>query len=143
MNAGYLSIETHPDHPGRVRLRLSPEPPDMATAGASQTRFVARYNDADAALMHVHESLRRNLVDIDSRLYRVELAHAIAAADAVALRHRVTYLDPQLDSEARAQIGAWGDRLRERRRRVEQLFRAVGYTAIGLLLLNLFVVALP
>jgi hypothetical protein len=144
MHHGFLAIETHRERPGMVRLVLterSPAPEGAAT-GEPRIRYVAGFSDGDAAQMHAHEFLKRRLVDPDSRLYRVPLESAIAAVEAVALRHRRIYLDPDLEEHRREAIAAELVRLQRIAGRRRRFFEAIGYIAIGLLLLNLFVLSL-
>jgi hypothetical protein len=104
---------------------------------AERVCHVVRFNDLDAGLMHAHENLKRRLIDPDTHLYRTDLAHAIAAIEAVALRHHTVYSDPAIDPACRQQV----DRLIARHRRWQQrqdaLFRAMGAVGIGILLFNI------
>ena len=54
MQAGYVGVETHSDRPGLARLTLDDEAPDtrLRTQAGPRMRFVARFSDGDAALMH-------------------------------------------------------------------------------------------
>lgn len=143
MHHGYLAVETHRKRPGMIRLfsaerSPAPERPDPHQP---RVRYVARFNDGTAALMHAHEFLKRRLIDPDTRLYRVSLERAIAAVQAIELRHRQVYIDPELDEESRMLIDverAGLQRIAARRRR---LFETIGYIGIGLLLFNLFVLS--
>lgn len=139
MKSGYLSVETHAGRPGRVRLMLSTESPDPAPAAHSPTRirYVARFNDGEAALMHTHEILKRRLLDPDAHLYRTTAERAIAAIASLGLSHRQVYLDAQLPDETRTAIRDLTARFRGNQRRKDRLFEAFGYIGIGLLLLNL------
>ena len=103
MQSGYLAIETHRDRPGIVRLVLSTEAPDPAPAAHAdrRLRYVARFNDREAALMHTHEILRRRLIDLDTHLYRVPPERAIAAVESLDLKHRRIYLDSEFSDESR------------------------------------------
>lgn len=140
MKTGYLSIETHEQHPGQVRLLLSRDKPELesSTDAARVIRYIARFNDSEAGLMHTHEILKRRLLDLDSRLYRASLEQAIAALESIDLRHRRIYLDPDLSDESREGIAASTRRLVDLRRRKDLIFRLIGYVGLGLLLFNLF-----
>lgn len=144
MKAGYLSVETHQERPGLVRLTLSPEPPGTSTRpqDSQRLRYVARFNDGDAALMHAHEILRWRLIDVQSRIYRVPFERAIAAVDALDLKHRVVYIDPTLSDTAKAVIATTTQQFVNARRRRERLFELAGYLGIAFLLLNLFALSL-
>jgi len=52
--------------------------------------------------MHIHEVLKRNCEDIDTRRYKTEIVQAIAAAESVELKHERTWMDPSLDADALA-----------------------------------------
>jgi hypothetical protein len=74
MKTGYLYLQTHPDHPGMVRFLTRDTMPDTDPASDSHApaiRYVARFSDIEAAQMHVQNSLHRQLVDIDTHMYRV------------------------------------------------------------------------
>lgn len=143
MRQAYLAIETHLDRPGFVRLFLAEHSPAPAAgdSGQPQVRYVARFNDSEAALMHAHEYLKRRLIDPDSRLYRASLELAVAAVEAVELRHRRIFLDPFLDDKSLEVIDAEQQRLMRIQERKRRFFEAMGYIGIGLLLFNLFVLS--
>jgi hypothetical protein len=108
-------------------------PPGLPAPADPRLRYVARFEDLDAARMHLHEALRRGLVDVDAGLYRTDLAFAVAALEAEALRHRRTWIDPQAGPEVLARVNDHVAGLRRRRRRRDRLWRCVGWGAIALL----------
>lgn len=121
MSSGYLIIETHPDHPALIRLvcadRYHDPEPDV---GGGRPRYVARFDDIEAARMHLHEALHDALIDLDNGLYRSDLATAIGEAEAEGLRHRRVWLDPDLgaatiERTARAELDALARRARRAR----------------------------
>ncbi len=143
MDHGFLAIETHRDKPELVRFYLSdvsPEPDPGATR--HRLRYVARFNDRDAALMHTHELIKRRLLDPDGHMYRVSLARAIAAVESLELKHQRVYLDPALDNGETEKIAEWANRFVRLKQFKTRLFDTFGYVAIGLLLFNLFVLSL-
>jgi len=139
VQSGFLAIETHRDRPGIVRLVLSTEAPDPAPAAHAdrRLRYIARFNDREAALMHTHEILRRRLIDLDTHLYRVPPERAIAAVESLDLKHRRTYLDSEFSDESRSAIASLAERLRSQRRAWATLFQTLGYIGIGILLFNM------
>jgi hypothetical protein len=145
VQTGYLAIETHRDRPGIVRLVLSTEAPDPAPAAHAdrRLRYISRFNDREAALMHTHEILRRRLIDLDTHLYRVPPERAIAAVESLDLKHRRIYLDSEFSDESRSAIASLTERLRSRRRAWATLFQTLGYIGIGILLFNMFFLSFP
>ncbi len=144
LRSGYLSVETHDERPGLARLVLSDAPPATAPVrgAATRIRYIARFNDIEAALMHTHEFLKRRLIDPDSHLYRVPMEQAIAATESVALRHRDVYLDGELSEHSRREIGRFKTLFLDRQRRKDRLFDTLGYIGLGLLLFNLLFLSL-
>jgi len=138
MQAGYLSLETRDDRPGMVRFCRSIEFPDTERQGGEAgIRAIASYKDLDAAEMHVHDHLRHHLVDIDSHLYDVSLAEALAALHSLSLTNRVEWIDPSVDSETLAAMQGYIDKHKAARRRRDLWIRLVIVIAIALLVLNL------
>lgn len=152
MRQGYLLIETHPDHPGRIHIRgvdhleaIPPDaiPPDAIRPGPTRAepvrepriRYAARFGDLDVALMHAHTVLRRGLIDIDAHLYRADPVTAVAAVDAIELNHRRVYLDPCLAADP----GLEAEIARHHRvhRRIDRIWNGVGIAALLLLLAKL------
>jgi hypothetical protein len=134
MHAGYLSVETHPQHQGIIRFGkqlYAPQLPDGEAGG--RIRYVARFNDIDAAMMHVHEALRHRLVDLENHRYKVAVADAIAAVKSRQLPQRETWIDPDLDDEIMQSIDASIALHRQRQARFEELMKLVGKAAIVLL----------
>jgi hypothetical protein len=138
MQSGYLYLETRDDHPGMVRLRKSIELPStqQGEAGAS-IRAISSYQDVDAAAMHVHEHLKRHLVDIDTHLYKVSLAEALAALRTLSLTCRIVWTDPAIDRETLDATDAFIEKHKRGRRRRDILIRIISWIAIALLVFNL------
>ncbi|OOZ42457.1 hypothetical protein [Solemya elarraichensis gill symbiont] len=135
MHSGYLSVETHPQHQGIIRFDkqlYAPQLPDGKAGG--HICYVARFNDIDTAMMHVHDVLRHQLVDLDNHLYKVAVAHAIAAVKSRQLTQRETWIDPELDDETMQSIDASIARHKQRQARLEELMKLVGKAAIVLLM---------
>jgi hypothetical protein len=135
---GYVLVETRSDRPGLVRIRTTREPPALDADRSNdpsepQIRFAAFFEAVQIAGMHAHTALQRRLVDVDAGLYRVEPLAAVAAIDAIDLRHRRVHLDPTLaaDPKLPAQIERRLTRLRWRNR----LWTLIGLLAVLFLLL--------
>lgn len=143
MTPGYLSVQTHDAYFERIRLIVTDRPPSTGAGeqAGPHVRYTARFNDSEAALMHAHEILKRHLLDPDAHLYRVGLAHAIAAIESVHLRRTPVYMDPQIDADTRANIVHLIDANRIVRRRKDSFFQTLGYIGIAILLFNLFVLS--
>ncbi len=134
---GYLYLQTHPEHPGLVRFLIAERSPDTdrPDAGAA-IRYIARFNDIDAARMHVQNALNRRLIDLDARMYRTGLAEAIAVVEADNLSHERTWIDPDLDEQTLQRVEQLTAQGRARIRRWDRFWQAVGYFFIGFLLLR-------
>lgn len=139
MQFGYLFVETHDNRPGVLRIGLSeqaPEP-DAVLAHQPRIRYIARFNDSEAALMQTHELLKRRLLDADTHLYRAEPPLAIAAIESLDLKHGRMFLDPQLDAATQQALEQQAERFRQRKKRMDRFFQILGYIGIGLLLLHI------
>lgn len=138
MQTGYLFLQTHADHPDLVRLRADQYRPltDQEPATPDAIRYIARFRDIDAARMHFHNALSRSLVDIDSGLYRVPLADAIATIEASELRHEQVWLDPDLPAATLQQVQALSKRRRRRQNRSRRIWNGIGVLALLWLLFN-------
>lgn len=138
MKQGFIAVETHRERPGIVRLLASDAfaEPDHADARQPQIRYIARFNDVEAGLMHCHEAIKRRLIDLDNHLYRVTLERAIAAIESVELRHWRTYIDPFLDTSEESEIHRQVERIKNIRCLWDRFFTVMGYLGIGLLLFN-------
>ena len=138
MQKGYIILETHDDHPGLIRViksETAPVPPQGEDGGV--IRYVARFNDFDAAQMHIHHTLRHHCEDIDAGRYRVELIEAIAAAEAVELKHERTWIDHGLGDDDMKQINAEVDKSHARFLLIDKIARVAGSIAVALLVLRL------
>lgn len=134
MRKGYLLLETHPERPGVVSVSTGEGAPQLDRSGL---RFAARFDDIDAALMHLHEGLRGHLYNLEPRRYAVDLDEAIATADAVELDHRRVFIEPSLAE--RSSLKDHIKRLHRRHRRFDWLMHAIGALALILLLLRGFI----
>ncbi len=134
MYAGYLSLSSDPEQPGVLRVRASREPPaGIPTPQDPDLRYVARFDDLDAGRMHLHESLRHGLLDVESGRYRADLAFAVAALEADGLRHERVWIDPAAGPEVLSRVARQVDDLKRGQRRRDRLWRCVGWGAIVLL----------
>ncbi len=138
MRSGYLYLETRDDHPDLVRVRMSTELPStqQGEAGAS-IRAITSYQDLEAAAMHVHEHLKRHLVDIDSHLYRVSLAEALAALRTLSLTCRVVWTDPAIGQETLEARDAYLEKHKAARRHRDVWIRIIIWLAVAMLAFNL------
>ena len=134
MEPGYLYIETYPGLPGLVRCLTKDQMPSTEGEPGAGVRYVAHFNDIDAALMHVQNALRHSLVDIDEHLYRVDLATAVAAVEADELRHKRVWIDETLES---GELRSRTEEYRRKRSRQDAIWRTVGMIALGFLLLGM------
>jgi hypothetical protein len=138
MQAGYLYLETRDDHPGMVRVRQSIDLPSTQQGeGGASIRAISSYMDVDAAAMHVHEHLKRHLVDIDSHLYEVSLAEAMAALRTLSLTCRIVWTDPSIEPATLDAMQGYLEHHKLQRRHRNVWIRIVTWIAIALLALNL------
>ena len=138
MYNGFITIETHPNHPGHIRIiksDVTPTPPVGIDGGT--IRYIARFSDIDAAQMHIHEALRHQCEDIDARRYRAEIIEAIAAAESVELKHERVWMDPSLDEATLSAINQKIDQSHNRHQLVDRIARIVGGIAVALLIMRL------
>jgi len=85
--------------------------------------------------MHAHAGLRHHLVDLDAALYRVDIVEAIAAVEAIELRHRRVYLDPDVGGAEGAELERQTQRMRARKERLGRIWSGIGLAAVIWLLL--------
>ena len=87
--------------------------------------------------------MAKSMVDIDDRLYRTELATAIAAIESIDLRHERLYVDPETLQRSGDEIRNRTDVFTRRRLWRDRMFRGMGFVGIALLLFNLLFLSLP
>lgn len=139
MAAHLLVIETHPEHPGLVRVLIRPGFPDEFPAPeAPHIRYAARFDDVETARMHAFTALKRYLVDVDASLFRVPVETAVAAVEAIGLTHRKVFLDPDLAAAHGDCIERLVAEARRRRRRSDLIWQWVGWIALAWLALLAF-----
>ena len=136
MKSGFLSLITHPEYPGLVSAQIQDSLPELIPReDGGEIRYLARFDDIDTALMHVHNRMHRALVNLESRIYRKSLEEMIACAEAIALEHSRVWIDPRLTSEQQAHIGAMTEQLKSSRRRIDRIWQFAGLLGVLLLLL--------
>lgn len=144
MRRGYLFIETHPDHPGLVRLGVSAlgeigvpaELPDWIVNAGPNLVYAARFSDIDAARMHFHQACHQQLADLDHHLYHLTPSEAVIAADALELPHRRVYLREDLSSESDLEPSIASEHRRHRLH--DWLLNLIGILALILLFIFSF-----
>lgn len=138
MQAGYLTLETREDRPGYVRLvRSDNRPLTEARDDGARIRVIGRYSDIEAAAMHVHNHLRRHLVDIDQHLYEAPLSEAMAAMHTLSLTSSIEWIDPDIDRETLDAMQACLDNHKSGRRMRDRWIQLLILIAIALLVFNL------
>ena len=137
MKAGYLTLETHPNHNHLVRVCMRQAEPDIKHGDdGSVIRYIARFRDVEAAQMHVQNMMHRFLVNLEQRIYRKPLVEMIACVEADELEHKRTWMDPAIGDSELAQIQALTERNRKRHRWMDLIWQAVGIVALILLLVT-------
>jgi len=139
MRAGFLYLQTHRDHPGLIRVLKAEHPPalEFKPDDPVAIRYIARFNDLDAARMHFHNAMPRRLVDVNASLYRTTLPEAIANIETCELRHQRFWIDPDLSEDELQRITTHSERQGRRHRRNEIIWRIIGALALLGLLFNM------
>jgi hypothetical protein len=136
MKTGFLTLSTHPEHPGLVRTRIQDKPPELIPLDdGSEIRYVARFDDVEAGQMHVQNVMHGALVDLENRIYRKSLAEMIACVEADGLEHSRIWIDPELSSDELARIDGLTQRRQTARRRIDRIWQIVGIIGVVLLLI--------
>ncbi|NEX19944.1 hypothetical protein G3480_06395 [Thiorhodococcus mannitoliphagus] len=138
MPKGYLIVETRADRPGITCIHATehladPESPSSSQDADTKVHFAARFGNLFVARMHAHTALRGRTLDAEAGLYRTDPATAIAAIDAIDLRHEQLYLDPAIAADPG--LAQATEHRRRNHRRVDRIFNGVGIAAIILLVL--------
>jgi hypothetical protein len=137
MKAGFLTLETHPEHSGLVRVRMRDHMPELTgQEDGTEIRYVARFQDLEAGQMHVQNTMHHYLVDLENRIYRKDLSEMIACVEADELDHTRVWVDPAISEKESKHIKALVLRLRKRHKTVDLIWQAVGVTGLILLLIT-------
>lgn len=135
---GYIYLETHADQPGQIRVLTQDEQPAHGQPDDPvQIRYIANFKNAHIAYMHVHNTLKKKLVDINTRFYTASLPEAIAAIECEDLAHERVWLDPSLTEDEVNKIDVHTLAFKKGQTLVNRAYLMVG--GIGLLLL-LFII---
>nr|CAA6830761.1 MAG: Unknown protein [uncultured Thiotrichaceae bacterium] len=131
---GYIYLETHTDQPGQVRVLTQNEEPSRSQSGdTTQIRYIAKFKNAHIAYMHVHNTLKKKLTNINTRFYATSIPEAIAAIESEKLSHERIWLDPALPEDEVNKIGEHTESFKTSHKRVDTAFLVIG--AIGIMLL--------
>jgi hypothetical protein len=137
MKTGFLSLITHPQHPDLVRVRIDDEMPELKPqADGSAIRYLARFMDSEAGLMHIQNAMHSTLVDLENRIYRQPLTKMIACVEAEGLDHERIWIDPEIPAGERSLIDTLIKRRKASQRRIDRIWQAVGILGLLLLLLT-------
>lgn len=136
---GHIYLETHADKPGQVRVLTQDEAPAHSLPDDPiQIRYIADFKNAHIAYMHVHNTLKKKLQDINTRFYAVSLPEAIAAVECEDLAHQRVWLDPSLSDSEITAIVTHTDAFKNSQNWVNRIYLMVG--GVGLLLLAFIVI---
>jgi hypothetical protein len=137
MKSGYLTLTTHGGHPGLVRARIHDSLPELRRQeDGGDIRYMARFKDVEAALMHVQNAMHTTLIDLEDRIYRKPLTEMIACVEADDLDHERVWIDPALDEKDLAQIESSTKRRVKWHQRSDRIWQVVGFLALLLLFLT-------
>ena len=135
MKTGFLTLETHPDRNDLVRVRMREKMPELSTQGdGAAIRYVARFQDIEAAQMHVQNMMHSFLVDLEYRIYRKSLAEMIACVEADELEHVRIWIDPTINEVESRYIESLVERHRSRHKLIDLIWQMVGIAGLILLL---------
>ncbi|MCU7846199.1 MAG: hypothetical protein KZQ93_20370 [Candidatus Thiodiazotropha sp. (ex Monitilora ramsayi)] len=137
MKTGFLTLETHPDRAGLVRVNIrdkAPQPTERPDG--SKIRYVARFKDIEAGRMHVQNMMRRSLVDLENRIYRRDLDEMIACVEADNLDHTRIWMDPDINQQASQHIEHLVEKYKTDQKWLDLIWRMVGFAAIILLVIT-------
>ena len=139
MEVGYLSLETHPDRPGMVRLVSSETDPrtEKTREGSGKTRFILRFKDIDAAFLHAQTAMRRKLADLNNRLYNKTLGEAMGDLQAIQLDHEVVWTDPDISDDELHVMEHEIEHEQTWQHRRDVFVKIIKWVAIALLVFNL------
>lgn len=131
---GYIYIETHADQPGQIRvLTQDSEPAQNQPGDAVQIRYIANFKNAHIAYMHVHNTLKKKLININTRFYTAGIPEAIAAIECEDLSHERVWIDPSLPEDEVNKINEHMRTFKKSHKLVDRIYLLVG--GVGLLLL--------
>ena len=137
MKTGFLSLITHPDHPGMVRVRVDEVLPELKPQeDGSEIRYLARFKDGEAGLMHVQNVMHAALLDLENRIYRKPQSKMIACVEADNLDHERIWIDPDIPAEERKEIDKLTRQRKAALRRTDRIWQVVGFLGLLLLLLT-------
>jgi hypothetical protein len=135
MKTGFLTLTTHAEHPGQVRAQIRDKLPELnIQPDGSEIRYVARFRDGEAALMHVQNVMHAHLEDLENRIYRRPLGQMIACVEADGLDHERVWMDPTLGEKEVIQIDRDIKKRKAAHKRGDRTWQIVGYLAILLLI---------
>ncbi|MCU7918577.1 MAG: hypothetical protein KZQ95_09495 [Candidatus Thiodiazotropha sp. (ex Epidulcina cf. delphinae)] len=118
MKTGYLTLETHPEHRGLVRVLIKVELPNtQAASHGSKIRYIARFDNIEAGQMRLHNLLQHTLIDLD---------WVIATIEADDLRHNRVWIDPSLNDSEKQVIDTQTAKFRLRHKRWNTFWLMVG-----------------
>ncbi|MCU7853988.1 MAG: hypothetical protein KZQ80_17460 [Candidatus Thiodiazotropha sp. (ex Monitilora ramsayi)] len=137
MKTGFLTLETHPDHGGLVRVRIRDEVPELSEQeDGTEIRYVARFKDIEAGRMHVQNMMHRSLVDLENRIYRKDLDEMIACVEADNLDHTRVWMDPAVNQQSSSRIEQLVEKHKLDQKWLDLIWRAVGVAGLVLLLIT-------
>lgn len=137
MRTGFLTLETHPGHRDLVRVRMRERMPDLATRDdETEIRYLARFQDIEAAQMHVQNMMHGFLVNLEHRIYEKPLVEMIACVEADELDHARVWIDPGINQDELARIESLVKRHRRRRKWIDLAWQAAGIAGLILLFLS-------
>ena len=140
MDFGYLTLQTHSEHPGLILMTASVDKPALPNGeerhcNGATVRYVASFDDIHAAEMRVRMAMKRQ--ELDTGLFRSNLPHVVAIAETLGLSFIRSYLDPDVSAEKAQQLCNEIDQLNERRQRIERRWDIIGWCGISLLAFNI------
>lgn len=138
MEAGFLGIQTNPELPDRIKIMTWVELPQLENNNyGSGIQYITKFNDILAAKMHVHNSLRHQLLDANNDLYKASITETIAAIESDDdLRQQKVWIDPSITAADLKSIDRLTKQRQLKNKRINLLIQLIGFLALGLLVLN-------
>lgn len=135
---GLLQLEGDSSKPGLLHITETDDLPSEQAPGEEKTIWgIWQFKDVEAAKMHSYAALRKQ--QVDTNLYRTDPIEAIAAIDAIQLKHEIVWTNESLTSSDQKDIEIKTLKRVGKILRKEKIMNSIGKA--GLAILTLFLLA--
>lgn len=130
MKKAWIVLEHAADTMDAMRFSVHDTPP----LPDDSVVYYCQFSDSEAAMMHIHNLLKRSLIDLDQHSYAATVAESLAAIKAIELHRSDEWVNPSINEHVIDEMNKQLSDIRQKSEQHKFYLKIVQVIAISLLI---------